>query len=303
MEHQFVYVETPKAGCSTIKHLLRNAFEAPPLDYRVDALQESRRDMFVHVRSNVPLPSLFDLDNTSQHHALTSPHFLRFCVVRNPYARILSAWRNKIAFCEPGYEYIHQAITGAVPPIYGKMVLHFERFVEYLENEPNLSHCNPHWRRQIDLLFHSAIAYNHVGKLENLSETINLLRKYLPTAESIGTEAKNRSTTHDGGSDLTEHIATRIFDLYGADFTTYGYTKSSWVNAGRFEIENSSVPFSRLLDEVTERNLVLSILYARYKQLQAAHNSAYRFSMLRAQDVFSRALRRLLKVGSKSNRA
>lgn len=295
MEHKILYVETPKAGCSTIKYILRDALGAPPIDFPVGSLWESRRDMFVHTRSNVPLPSLIDLDDALQRHVLTSPDFLRFCVVRNPYSRLISAWRNKIVFCEPGYEYVYKAIIGNAPPIHGKQILDFEKFLEYVEKEPNLAICNPHWRRQVDLLFESAIPYNHIGRLERLSETISILGSYIPTVRQMRAEARNQSFSHDGGSDLGERIASRIFELYKADFIAYGYAENSWVNVAGFEIKNSPVPYSRLLDEVTERNMVLSILYERYRQLQSRHDNAYRYSMRRIQNVVAKVFRRLLR--------
>ena len=108
-------------------------------------------------------------------------------------------------------------------------------------------------------------------------------------------EARNQSFSHDGGSDLGERIASRIFELYKADFIAYGYAENSWVNVAGFEIKNSPVPYSRLLDEVTERNMVLSILYERYRQLQSRHDNAYRYSMRRIQNVVAKVFRRLLR--------
>src|SRR5207253_3631085 len=87
--------------CTQMIELLRAVENAPPLKVFVDGQQETRRDQFIHARQNVPLPSLAHLDDKIQREVLESPDFIRITVVRNPYARLVSAWRNKVFLCEP----------------------------------------------------------------------------------------------------------------------------------------------------------------------------------------------------------
>ncbi len=282
LRHKILYVETPKVACTTIKEYLRDLCDAPPLTFSIGHHRESRRDMFVHARSNVPLPSLFDLDEETQRHVLTSPEFLRFGIVRNPYSRLLSAWRNKILLCEPGYEYVYRKMTGIEPSLREKETLTFEQFLKFVEGE-DVGTCNPHWRRQIDLLLYPAIPYTHLGKIERLRDTFELIEKHAEPGRSV--PLGNSNSTRVGHAKLTDAIAGRIHKLYAADFEAFGYNRNSWLALNESEHGNRTIPETRFVDEVIERNLVISHLYEQYAQLQSRYRNSYRFSLARIQDT------------------
>jgi Sulfotransferase family len=109
LPRRYMYFEVPKAACSTVKELLRRLEGAQPMELLSGDVWESRRDMFVHWRNNIPLPSLPDLDDNTQREVLESPTFFRLTFVRNPYTRLASAWRNKVMLCEPGKQYVASA--------------------------------------------------------------------------------------------------------------------------------------------------------------------------------------------------
>jgi hypothetical protein len=283
LRHRILYFETPKAACTTIKLFLRDLCDARPIAYPVGAQRESRRDMFVHIRSNVPLPSLVDLDEHTQQEVLTAADFLRFGIVRNPYTRLISAWRNKVMLCEPGYEYVYRAVMGDIPPVRAKRVLRFQQFLDYVESEPDLSSCNPHWRRQVDLLLCSAIPYSHIGKMEQLSETLSLIERHLRPAKPL--RLANSNSTGGGYGPMDEAAAERIYRLYLADFEAFGYEKDSWRDITWSEVDHEVVPQARFMDEIIERNLVISYLYEQYTEMESRHRAAYRFSLARAFNV------------------
>ena len=279
LEHRLFYAETPKAACTTIKHLLRDLSGAPPIKYEIGPLHETRRDMFIHVRANIPLPSLIDLDNETQEHVLTDPSFLRFCIVRNPYSRLISAWRNKIIPCEPGYESIYEQLIGAPPPIEGKSIPSFDAFLKFLSTKQDLDTCNPHWRRQLNHIFYSAISYTHIGKLETLQDTLLTLHSHLGNSISITPPTKNRSARDDQHGCLTESSAQLIYQLYKRDFDILGYASDSWRPFALTDrITPALVPESKFLDEIIERNLIISYLYEQYE-------TQYRYSAHRLRDL------------------
>ncbi len=269
LEHKILYVETPKAACTTIKHFLRTLCHAPPLQYPIGSLRETRRDMFIHVRANVPLPSLLDLDDDTQRHVLAAPDFLRLAIVRNPYTRLTSAWRNKIMVCEPGYEYVYRKVMGDIPPLRQKKLLTFEQFLQFVEQETSLSTCNPHWRRQVDLLLYPAISYSHIGKMERMSETAAVLQEHVGTSVPVHFDSSNR--TAGRGDPLDEQAAARILALYRSDFETFGYEERSWPRDSSSRNVTTPDSEARYLDEIVERNIVISHLYEEYARLQADH--------------------------------
>ena len=53
-------------------------------------------DLVVHDMPLYPLPNIAEVSPALRQAALTSPDWLRFAVVRNPYARLYSAWESKV---------------------------------------------------------------------------------------------------------------------------------------------------------------------------------------------------------------
>src|SRR5205807_1122192 len=114
---RYMYFEVPKAGCTHMKQLLRRVEGAAPINLFTNGDWQTRRDMFVHSRSNLPLPSLVDLDNMAQREVLESPDFFRMTVVRNPYTRLVSAWRNNVLLCERTGRKVYLQVKGRLPDI------------------------------------------------------------------------------------------------------------------------------------------------------------------------------------------
>ncbi len=103
LERRYMYYEVPKAACSTMKTLLQKIEGLPPIQPFTGLNREVRRDMFIHERGLFKMASLLDFDSKVQEMILNSPEIFRFTIVRNPYTRLSSAWRDKVRLCAPGY--------------------------------------------------------------------------------------------------------------------------------------------------------------------------------------------------------
>jgi hypothetical protein len=266
-----MYFEVPKAACTQMKELLRALEGAPPLKLFTGGLRETRRDMFVHARENVPLPSLIDLDDETQREVLESDDFLRITFVRNPYTRLVSAWKNKVAPCEPAYERLYFQIKGRLPEVHSKSLITFDEFVEYLTNQSDLRTWNVHWRRQVDHLFFEALNFSQVGKIENMGEGLLWFQRHLGIAEPLLAAGKNVSAPMSFAT-YNESLADKVYSLYQADFERLGYDRDSW-RGGQQGLghvsRNSVVSEERFYDEIIERNLIISSLYRERDILQA----------------------------------
>ncbi len=172
---------------------------------------------------------------------------LRFAIVRNPYRRLISAWRNKALICEPGYERVHENART------------FAQFLEFLE-DLDLSTCNPHWRRQTDLLFSGAIPYTYIGRIEELSTTETLLGQHIKKPVKF---TNGNSGLNIGDPSLNERIARRIQLLYTSDFSTIEYSPDSWR-----DIKERPLSQEQVLDEIIERNRMISLLYDQCAELK-----------------------------------
>jgi sulfotransferase famil protein len=97
--HKYIYIETAKCGCSTIKLTLQR-LELGDVNYKRDDFEE------IHVREYSPL--LTPRQVGSFRNLLNRPDYIKFCFVRNPYTRLLSAYLDKFV----RQEYDPQPLAG-----------------------------------------------------------------------------------------------------------------------------------------------------------------------------------------------
>jgi chondroitin 4-sulfotransferase 11 len=257
VKDRFFYVEVPKAACTTIKMLLRELHNSSPLKLFIGRARETRRSMFIHSRENSALPSLNNLDKKDQRDLLEAPDVLRFTVVRNPYTRLLSAWRDKVFLCEPGVDSVYSAIRGSAPALNHKDLVKFAEFVSYIERSEGHP-WNEHWQKQVDLTLPKGIPYTHIGKVEELQSTIAILTHHLRRQAPIIAPRANEGSIQPLANFSTE-LAERIHTLYEEDFATFGYGSDAWPRDE--QAPPAFVSTEVFVDEVLERNLIIAHLY------------------------------------------
>src|SRR5579864_2323272 len=238
--------------------------------------------MFVHARQNVPLPSLVDLDNQTQRTVLESPDFLRFTFVRNPYTRVMSAWKNKALLCEPGYEQVYLRMKGSLPSLHGKSLITFREFIEYISKQCDLRTCNLHWRLQTEHLFLSAMDFSFIGKIEQMGEGLRRFQRHLGLVTDFAGTPRNISHGSDE-SEYNKDLADKVYSLYQSDFEALGYDGETWPLPRHDTAELSkklTVPFEVFSDEIIERNLIISLLYEEREQLRADLRKVSRLHLL-----------------------
>jgi Sulfotransferase family len=252
---RYMYYAVPKAACTSMKTLINSVEGGPPIKILSGRMDETRRDMFIHARENVAVPSLVDLDDAAQREVLHAPDFLRMTIVRNPYTRVLSAW-NKVMLCQPGSEEQYLAIKGTLPAFTGKDLITLSEFVDYLATQ-DLRTCDAHWSYQHTHLFLDVLDFNLIGKTENMADVLQQFAQRLGRPE-IAAERRNASHA-SSGAHYDPEIAKRVHELYAVDFERLGYRADDWPagdpSAARV------VPEQKYNDEIVERNLILSELY------------------------------------------
>jgi len=216
LKHKYVYLEVAKAACSTIKKRLID-YEVAPLSYG---------DRKIHTDNfSSPFVKPFQLDSTALQHILFSGEFYRFSFVRNPYARVLSAYLDKIVQHKPQVRKVlrilglpddDDAVAGTD--------LTFEQFVESIENTP-LKSLDHHWRPQYLQLMHPLLKLDFIGKVESFEDD------WSEVASRIGLSG-------DAGENVLWHqtgarkkfkqyynfgLQERVRIVYRKDFEIYGY--------------------------------------------------------------------------------
>lgn len=283
LRDRVVYLEVPKAACTAMKMVLRDLYVTTPLTLFPRMSRQTKRGMFVHARVNAPLPALTDLDDAAQRELLEDDDVLRLTVVRNPYTRFVSAWRDKVYLYEPTAEDVYVAVRGVVPDVAHKEPIQFAEFVSYVERTISAT-SDPHWRRQVDLTYPDALRFTHVGQTENLPATVALLYRRAGH-EPPETMPRANGAVLLAGASYTLGLAKRVHDIYAQDFTTFGYDPTAW--PCDIDVE-SAVSLERFVDEVMERNVIISHLYDERARLAREYDDVYRFSLTRLKNKWRR---------------
>lgn len=126
---------------------------------------------------------------------LSSPEWFRFCIVRNPYDRLASAWKDKLlSDNDPGYAWLRDEIrkafgVGAEAPI------PFRVSVDCLVANEAMA-TDPHWAP--------------------MTATMR--------PDIVATPSMPLKVLYD------DEVAQRVYEHYGADFETLGYAEDSWLD-------------------------------------------------------------------------
>lgn len=266
-EHRLLYIETPKAACTSLKWVLAElAGKTPTLSARG---LETQLEMAIHFRDVHPLPALTDLPRDEATQTLTGGGYLRFCAVRNPYTRLIAAWSNKIRQIEPGYSKTCAAIHAFHGNSGAKGAPSFREFALWVVGTCDPDASDGHWRPQFNLLYPQIIQYDFVLKTESLGADLQKVFDARPTLR--GKDAKsmlsrfhyNESLPFAQSGLYDEDLASRVADYYKNDFEAFGYDQDSW----RAITDKRPLTFSELetasLAAIQHRNALLEAVSAK----------------------------------------
>lgn len=208
---RYIYVETPKVACTTVKRVLQAA------DLPAGAATGPARD--VHDRALSPLLSP-RADPGGFLAAMEDPACFRFAFVRNPFTRALSCWLDK--FVTNDYERRRLAPLLGLDP---GTVPAFADVLAAIAAQPEEAR-DPHWATQSYLLRPGWVSYSFLGRFEAFRP------QFLKVCETLGIAehaADLTGTWHATGADgkLATHFGPREADLvrhiYEEDFRNFGY--------------------------------------------------------------------------------
>jgi hypothetical protein len=259
--HKLLFVETPKVCSSTMKWLLAElAGTEVPLQI---AERETHLTACIHDRTIHSLPALTDLPPDLVDEVLTSPDYIRVCAVRNPYARLVSAWSDKIRLVEPGFEQNCQAALRHARRNDGRKAPSFREFARWVVETNDPARCDAHWRRQTSLIFPDLIDYNFVIRTESFGADVQrLLAAVAPelgdrAAAMIEQNTCNISLPVRWSETYDEALAAEVADFYDTGFATFGYSTESWKELVA-KPDPAPADFEvAALDVIRERNAVI----------------------------------------------
>lgn len=223
-QHRLIYVCVPKSASTTIKSALSALERGTP----------ACADM-LHKRRYSGLRSPSHVGLSAFHRLANSALSLRFSFVRNPYARLVSAWADKYqgksivagdSFIDQ-YRAYRAAIGGAMPDGRNE-TLSFTQFVEFAIATAD-RRVDAHWHLQDDLLDMPGIKLDLIGKVENFPGDFNRVLDHAGASKQIRQviDAHLNTSQHRPWQDYyTDALAARVHRAYERDFDRFGYMRA-----------------------------------------------------------------------------
>jgi hypothetical protein len=218
--NSYVYVEVPKAGCGTMKATLGGLEAARMNPGLVQRVQEFPHD---RIRAT-PFVKPFQLPPAMLEDALTSSAFKRFTVVREPAARLLSGFLEKIGQGLKQSKPIVAALKESTGQEIAPADVSLSQFLDVISAQESRQQ-DPHWRRQADHLGLGIVSYDAVIHLEDLDASWARIAELtgIPDLQEQyfcrnSTGARNRM-----GDFYTPELLALVADAYARDYAELDY--------------------------------------------------------------------------------
>ncbi|XP_022799085.1 carbohydrate sulfotransferase 14-like [Stylophora pistillata] len=218
-KHKFIICYVPKTGCSQWKDLLLNVLTVRPVTSSHDI------SLFNH--------SIFKFLNeySAEERQKTLNSYQKFYFVREPFERLLSAYRDKfVGKTTQLYERVAKEIIHKVRGVGrdnengGRPTL--AEFTSYLNQLPDPSSWDMHWRPAHQTCYPCAIDYDYVGYFDTIKEDADYILKKLRLDDQFQFPPFRSQTsvmleTHFSQIPL-DHII-KLADIYREDFEMFGF--------------------------------------------------------------------------------
>ena len=219
------FVATPKVACTSLKWALATA--EGTLSSRISGLSEPTVDLTIHDYSVHGMGVLGLVDEVERLEAFTSPDWIRFCVTRSPYERLVSGWLNRVVFGLPSALSPGLASQFGSERDYGEA---FRRFVRRLAEDRVVS-ADEHFAVQADLLEVDTLPYTHVVDLAGLNDFLEFLRSSGPNRSGIMLgRSRNPSPKLDIELLYDSASAAMVERIYAEDFRRFSYPQRSFAS-------------------------------------------------------------------------
>ncbi|KAG7509010.1 carbohydrate sulfotransferase 12-like [Solea senegalensis] len=233
--HGLIYCYIPKVGCSNLKKMMVTLKNGPP--YRDPGLTNAQ----VHVS-----PKISYLKNFPRHEIKAKlKHYTKFMFVRDPFVRLVSAYRNKFVehnepfYSKHGRPILHFYGNHPYPPMSQTLALasgirvSFDNFVQYLL-DPRMANVSPdeHWNQMNNLCHPCHMQYDFIGHQETMDDDIKDLLEILMLKDEIQVyQAFPKMTTSDSMATwfkvLPLNAIRALYQHYEIDYKLFGYREPS----------------------------------------------------------------------------
>ncbi len=263
-----LYILVPKAACTTMLWgFLELEGHNPSIMNRSLKPRLPIPEQVVHDTDLYPIPTLAKVKASLRNDALTSPEWLRIAVVRNPFARLYSAWESRVLVRPPRakrfrdepqlIENEHGIDVGAS----------FRSFVLELSERPEQWLSDLHFRRQADLVPTEVIDDIELVPTVAIPDLFKRLSDRAGVA--VAPARSNQGLGIDGTALLDDETAGRISAVYAADFKLTGTDPNTFVPGEPVILDSVAQRLLRLAGARGDRTMQLSRSYRQRNALQS----------------------------------
>ena len=226
-KHHVIYCAIPKVACTSFKTMIANQ------------TQKLKRHKTFNVHNSKSLGSigLTHLSEFPMQEILRRlESYTKFIVVRHPFDRLMSAYKDK--FIQKHYtkryrQTIEELLGHERAPKAGQRIS-FEDFLQLIiDGYETGKFFNKHWASYMDLCHPCLVKYDHILKLETLgTDSRTALSLFLNEGETAVSmphlndkrpvEEKLSSVTQTF-KQLNEPLVQAVMAIYAADFKLFGY--------------------------------------------------------------------------------
>lgn len=234
LRHKYVFHTVGKAANSTVKQYFY-ALELKGSHFAMPS---------VHDRGSSPLLSPFQLDRQTLEKALTGKEFLRFTFVRDPYARLLSCFLDRIKDHKSRpYRELMRWVKKDVgyKPEFGEFIKAICEQTPFQQNN--------HWRLQYADAMMPEVGYDFIGKQESFSADMSTLMSRITGAPvDLQTDRVNASPSVTAAHDKlpkywTAELVQMVQTAFAKDFETFGYEpEREWMGGFKPTVQAAGKP-------------------------------------------------------------
>jgi hypothetical protein len=220
--NRYVYVEVPKAGCGTMKATLGGLEAARNNPGMVARYQDAPHNRL----AATPFIRPFQLPNDLLEEVLTSPTYRRFTVVREPAARALSGFLEKVGQGLKQSEPIVEAVRAQTGQDIAPADISLAQFLDVIAQMPSRQQ-DPHWRRQADHIGLGIVDYDAIVHLEDLDASWDRIGELTGTLDLAGEFFCRNSTGARArvADSYTPALLDTVASIYARDYADLGYQR------------------------------------------------------------------------------
>lgn len=246
---KLLYVQVPKAACTT---MLWTLLDLAGLDR--SSLPTSRGafptpSSVIHDGGIHPVPTIGKLGRELREEALTAPEWMRLAVVRDPYARLYSAWESKILMRGPG-PWLHYPQPDLVEKADAIDVgASFRAFVRAMQHDRGTWQADPHFAQQVYVMALDEIDYTDIVPTAALGQLFSKLSDRV--GRPIQPDRYNEGLGINYAEIYDDESAEAASDLFAADLDRLDFERRSFAEPAEVLLGGAA---RRLLDHVVARN-------------------------------------------------